>query len=98
MAARHSDAAGCRPTEGETMASEVKEFGVRFGAMSPPLADQLADYVDDSHKVERWQRAADAITRLHLNGFLTDAEVGRARRRLFNEIDKTIPDAEAPHA
>ena len=64
------------------------KLGLTFGAMVPPLREQLAGV--KAGKVAHWQRDADAITRLAVRGLLPDAQVRKCRQKLMNQIAKEI--------
>lgn len=57
---------------------------IEFGVSAPPIKKQLGI----KQSCDALQSHANAIVRLHVNGFLTTAEADRARRRLFLVIDK----------
>lgn len=59
------------------------KISVQFGAFAPPLREQVGVR---GIQATRLQRDADAITRLAVRGLLSDAETGRARRRLMKRI------------
>ena len=63
-------------------------LGIRFGAVAAPITEQLAQQDLKLEAIEgvRVQANADAITRLHLHGMLTDHEAHRARRRLMKYV------------
>lgn len=55
-----------------------------FGALAPPLSEQLAAQgftLEDAH-IERLQKMADAATVLAVHAFLTDREAQRVRKRI----------------
>ena len=56
---------------------------IQFGALAPSLRDQLGAALP-SH----FQDDADAITRLHVRGVLSDSEAQRARKRLISAIHR----------
>ena len=58
---------------------------IRLGALSPPLHEQLGV---DVEATEQAQKCADAITLLHIVGFLTDSETHRSRKRLIKSLEK----------
>lgn len=60
---------------------------VVFGALAPPLWKQLRLPMS---RVRFVQKAADAITRLAVNQFLSESEAHRARRRLMKRILQTF--------
>lgn len=72
--------------------SETQTIGIRFGAMSDPLREQLKNYKVPAKAIAMWQRKADAITLLAVNELLSPAESDRARKRLFGEIRKGVAD------
>jgi hypothetical protein len=64
-------------------------IGIHFGAMSPKVSQQLKEaglVSKDPYDLGRWDKAAKAITQLHLSGFLTYGEADKARKRLFKQI------------
>lgn len=75
-----------------------------FGAMAADLSSQLAEQglqVRDTSSL--YQRMADAITLLAVQGILTQADAQRARRRLLNRLAQvaipiTPPEAEEDDA
>ena len=58
---------------------------IRFGALSPPLHEQLGCSKSD---LEWEQKLADAITLCNLHSVLTDAETHKARKRLVKKLEK----------
>ena len=63
------------------------KLSMSFGALAPPLAEQLPD----GAKIKRtdlihFQKDADAITRLFVRGYLSDAGTSGARKRLMQKI------------
>lgn len=66
---------------------EMKVIGIRFGALCPPLAEQLQL---PRRRLRYLQECADGITALAVGELLTAAEVRRARRRLLKRILKTF--------
>jgi hypothetical protein len=69
---------------------------IRFGAMAPPLRQQLAEqgcvlHPDDEPGL---QADADALTRLYLRGLLRASEVRAARQRLAKRILSAALDLE----
>lgn len=73
-------------------------FGVSFGAMAPPLAEQLAEVLGErSHpNLPQHQKDADAIARLAVRGVLTETEAHRARKRLMKRLEGIVREASAP--
>lgn len=72
----------------EKQVGVVLEIGLRFGALSPPVSDQMAEQGHHlpTEIVDAIQKDVDAITRLYLRGHLTGAEVRKARRRVIDQI------------
>lgn len=65
---------------------------LRFGALAPPLREQL---VEQGHEISEYSSAdlqadADAITRLYLRGLLRKGEVDTARRRLVRSVQEVL--------
>jgi hypothetical protein len=61
-------------------------MGITFGAIADPLRKQLEGEHFDAGTINHYQRDVDAITRLHVRGFLTDAETSRARIRVLKKL------------
>jgi hypothetical protein len=59
---------------------------LEYGAMAPLLSKQVEGIPD------RFQRHADAITRLAVNEILTAEEANRARVRLSKSIEREMRD------
>lgn len=65
-----------------------ENVGLHFGAGAGTVADQLTEqgFAFDAGQAEHWQKDSDAITRLHLRGFITDAAAHRARQKLTDKV------------
>ena len=66
-------------------------YGITLGALSDPIEQQLQRQgftLRDRAKL--LQAHANAITRLRIAGILTEAEAGRARKRLMREITSAV--------
>lgn len=60
-----------------------KEIGLHFGALSKPIADQLAE---QGFKTQaNFQTPSDYITKLFVMGYLTESETKKARQRTTYE-------------
>jgi len=59
-----------------------------FGATAPPLRVQLASMKPKRVALIFEQEDADAITRLHIHGLLTDAQARQARQKLTRRIER----------
>lgn len=59
---------------------------IHFGAMCPPLSEQLASIALPTEKIDQWQMMADSIVRLHVHNILSDSKVEKARSRLMKRI------------
>jgi hypothetical protein len=71
------------------------EVGIRFGAMSPPIKDQLGEqgwWLPDDVS-EAIQKDADAITRLAVRGLLGS----NAKMRAHEKLVKNVCDLIAEH-
>lgn len=67
-------------------------FQIQFGAISPAIKTQiksqgLTAQVSD---IAQWQRLADAITLLKIQGMITGPQTIAARRRLIRRMDKYL--------
>lgn len=72
---------------------------VAFGAMAPPLAEQLetgglGPLRFDPNKLQLAQRFADAITLTKVHGILSEAEAKRARLRLVRWLGRAMKGGE----
>lgn len=73
----------------------MRTLGLVFGALAPPLAEQLTAAGVPSENVpdmEHHQKDADAIARLSIRGLMSDAEKDRARNRLLKAIIRDLED------
>lgn len=59
---------------------------IAFGALCPPLSEQLPAGVIPVETLDHLQRDADAITRLAVRGLLTAVQVHAARSKLVEKI------------
>ncbi len=68
----------------------MKPVGLRFGALSPKINEQLVMQGVGAlaSDIKAWQKRADALVCLHLGKVLTDSEVTKARDRLSKQIFK----------
>lgn len=67
-------------------------IGIHFGALSPSVWEQLSEqgFTADEKDLKHWDQDAQAITRLHLRGMLTDSQKQAAQKKLFNRIKKGV--------
>lgn len=65
-------------------------MNIEFGALAPPLAEQLKDAGIGVVKWAIFQKDADAITRLRVRGVMSDLEAHKARTRLIKAIGKAL--------
>ena len=63
-----------------------KRIPIEFGALAQSISTQLGI------KAVPLDNDADAITRLHVRGLLTDSETDKARKRLMKKIVECIKD------
>ena len=63
---------------------------ITFGAMEPKLAEQLLGFDLAAKRIELWQREADAITLLHLHGYIADSVAMIARKRLAANVNRSL--------
>lgn len=69
-----------------------QKYAVAFGALVPPLKEQLRGYGIKAGRVRVFQKVHDAILMCWFQNVLTDAEKNRAFDRLFKSIDKAIKE------
>lgn len=77
----------------------MSEFGVHFGALAPPMKEQIGHLISEQD-CGKFQKIADAIVMLHIHGYLSDSQVDKARQRCMKAITKaanncTKPESEA---
>jgi len=69
---------------------------LEFGALAPPLREQLKDaglVIRYKRNLAHYQRDADAITRIVIRGLISDSQARTARKRLMRRIAAGITDA-----
>ncbi len=66
---------------------QVKEY-LEFGCLARPMREQLP--ADMRHRAKDLQSIHDAITILHVRGYLTDSETRRAEIRLIRRIETEV--------
>lgn len=64
-------------------------MSITLGAMEPPLTEQLKGLASNED-LSHLQRDAQAITRCHIRGLISDRESDKARRRLIKRIERTL--------
>jgi prephenate dehydratase len=75
------------------MSTKQAERHVRFGALAPPLAAQLHGLNIDADRLDNLQKDADAVTRLYVQGLLTEQQAERALRKLSRRINDLAAEA-----
>jgi hypothetical protein len=70
---------------------EAKQIEVRFGAMAPPLKEQVPELPEKD--AARLEQAAFSVTYLSVHGFLTDTEKAKARKRIMKAIVDAATEA-----
>jgi hypothetical protein len=63
---------------------------IELGAFAAPLSKQLRDTPIGEDEIRILEADADAISRLHVRGFITGTQADAARRRLIREIQKAM--------
>jgi len=71
------------------IAPSKQKISLSFGATAPPLSEQLNNFGFGEKKLERWQKDADAITRLSVRELITETEAKKARKRLLGYISES---------
>lgn len=76
----------------EDAKKETGQLEIYFGALAPKVSEQIKaqGFSAEPDILEHWDKDAYAITRLHVRGCLSDAEVHKARRRLMRSITKKL--------
>ena len=69
-----------------------KEFGIRFGAISDPIAKQLREQKlkFDKKEVEYFQKWADCINHLRIGLGAPDSAISIIERKLYKRIESHI--------
>jgi hypothetical protein len=72
--------------------ANVRTFELRLGAISDPIRKQLKQQGINApaSKVNKWQKAADAINMLYVNSIIHASVAEGARRRLFEFIRREL--------
>jgi len=67
-------------------------FGLHFGALAKPIADQLHEQglKYDVDRLEQFQKDADAITRLAIRNYLPDSVKRNIHKKLLRFITAVI--------
>jgi len=71
---------------------KIPPFQIQFGAISPAIKTQIKSQglTAPNNEIARWQRLADAITLLKIQGIITGPQTIAARHRLIRKMDKFI--------
>lgn len=65
----------------------MSELKLSFGAMSPPIEQQLQEQgLTLGISAPKYERAADSIVFLRIHSYLTQSAVDSARKKLMKEI------------
>jgi hypothetical protein len=72
------------------------EIGIHFGAMAPPLKEQLKEFNLDDNSLEHFQKDAEAIVRLAIRGIIPDSVKSSANKRLLKNIVRKIEATSPP--
>ena len=65
---------------------------VRFGALSPPLHEQLSEFGLSKEDLKWQQKLADAISLCNVHFVITDAETRKARQRLMKQLIRRVKE------
>lgn len=65
-----------------------KTIGIRLGALSDPIADQLKNqnFKFDEKEIAQFQHDAEALTRLRVRGYIADSVMDKLSQKLANKI------------
>jgi len=72
----------------------MKEYSLQFGALAPPMSEQLPMLTDE--KAAGFDADNKAIARARVRGYISDAELTRIHRRLAAAIGDAISEAAPP--
>lgn len=70
----------------------TKQFYLRFGALSDSIGQQLRKQGIEApvKNVRKWDAAADAVTLLHLRGYLRGSHAQEVRKRIVRELEFSL--------
>lgn len=70
----------------------MAQFTLHFGALAPPLSEQLTeqDVPFDAKECELWDRWHDALNLLAINGPVTYGERQKIQGRMFKRITQSL--------
>lgn len=75
--------------------NKPRNYHVSFGALHPPLIDQLKKQgftfnQEEERKIEFLNKIREAIILLYCQAFLTETESDKAYKRLLKKLDKVM--------
>lgn len=70
----------------------TKKVGISFGALAPPLIEQLHEQglTMDAKDASALSNDIDAVNRLYLRNVITETEAKQARRRIMKKITAKV--------
>ena len=70
----------------------TENYGIQFGALCDSINKQLSNQglTSSIKNLRLWQKYADAITLLSVQGLLATGQVHQARKRLMSRIMKEV--------
>lgn len=74
----------------------MAKIGLQFGALAPPLDEQLVEQgiAAGVRNLRQLQQDADAVSRLAVRQILTEAEADKARQRIIKRVGKLLSGKE----
>ena len=74
--------------------NRVKEIGIRFGVLSPPIAEQLTEqgFTFDANKIATFEAHRDRLTHLRFADLLSDSVYDKVLQKLFAKIKNHVQD------
>jgi hypothetical protein len=66
---------------------------IRFGAIAPPLSEQLKGIHVGDQDLLRFQASADAIVQLYFDDLIPDSQVDKIRTKLGKRILKAVDES-----
>lgn len=73
-----------------TSTSQVTELVIEIGALAKPMKEQVAKYDLPERFVNHAEKINHSITMLYLNGYITESQTDKLRKKLVQSISNKI--------